>query len=65
MCVDKDELLIYDHEPTEGLQPRSKFSLNRPDATTTIMSAVPRSELPNTSNVDLPYVLKVSWWCNG
>lgn len=52
---------MYDHEPSAGMQPRSKIGLSRPGCITTVMSAVPRSELPNTSSVDLPYVLKVSF----
>ncbi|XP_066953798.1 citron rho-interacting kinase-like [Macrobrachium rosenbergii] len=59
VCVEKDELLIFDQELTGGIQPLSKFSLNRPDGSATIISAVPRSEQPNTSSVDLPYVLKI------
>ncbi|XP_042883993.1 citron rho-interacting kinase-like isoform X1 [Penaeus japonicus] len=59
VSLEQEEILIYDHEPSSGMQPRSKISLSRPGCITTVMSAVPRSELPNTSSVDLPYVLKI------
>ncbi|KAK7071774.1 hypothetical protein SK128_024513, partial [Halocaridina rubra] len=57
---EKEEILIYDQEPVSGLQPKSRFRLSCPNAVTTVVSAVPKSELPDTSNVDLPYVLKVA-----
>ncbi|XP_063605169.1 citron rho-interacting kinase-like [Penaeus indicus] len=59
VSLEQEEILMYDHEPSAGMQPRSKISLSRPGCITTVMSAVPRSELPNTSSVDLPYVLKI------
>lgn len=59
VSLEQEEILMYDHEPSTGMQPRSKISLSRPGCITTIMSAVPRSELPNTSIVDLPYILKI------
>ncbi|XP_045599128.2 citron rho-interacting kinase [Procambarus clarkii] len=57
--LEKEELLVYDHVPSSGMEPRSRIQLCQPGCMTRVMSAVPRSELPNTSLVDLPYVLKI------
>ncbi|XP_042220516.1 citron rho-interacting kinase-like [Homarus americanus] len=57
--LEEEEIMVFDHEPSNGMQPQSRTKLSRPGCLTAIMSAVPRSELPNTSNVDLPYVLKI------
>lgn len=57
--LEKEEILVFDQEPSVGGQPRSKTHLSQPNCCISVMAAVPKSELPNTSNVDLPYVFKV------
>ncbi|XP_045137030.1 citron rho-interacting kinase-like [Portunus trituberculatus] len=59
ISLEKDAVLVYDSEPSSTTQPRARVSLNRVGCSTTVMSTVPRSELPTTSSVDLPYILKV------
>lgn len=59
ICLEKETVLVYDKEPSSNTQARARVCLTRPGCTTTVMSTVPRSELPNTSSVDLPYILKV------
>lgn len=58
--LEGNEVLLFDDEPEGNTKPTAQLRLAQPGSSTTVISAVPKSELPNTSNVDLPYVLKVS-----
>lgn len=60
------EVLIFDHEPSDcsgpdspDLKPRRTVNLKVDSSRIEVVSTVPRSEIPATSSVDLPYVLKV------
>ncbi|KAK8723357.1 hypothetical protein OTU49_011677 [Cherax quadricarinatus] len=55
----KEDVLVYDSEPRAGTEPQIIVKLSQPDCLTRVMSAVPRSELPSISSVDLPYILKI------
>ncbi|KAG0718654.1 Citron Rho-interacting kinase [Chionoecetes opilio] len=59
ISLEKEAVLVYSCEPSSSTQPQARVSLTQPGCSTTVMSTVPRSELPNTTSVDLPYILKV------
>ncbi|KAK4323358.1 hypothetical protein Pmani_005912 [Petrolisthes manimaculis] len=57
--LEGDEVLVFDDEPEGNIKPTARLHLAQSGSSTSVISAVPKSELPNTSNVDLPYVLKI------
>ncbi|ELU13655.1 hypothetical protein CAPTEDRAFT_79340, partial [Capitella teleta] len=56
-----NRIAIYDSDATHGLDPIDELDLCPANGDVTVHSSVSPTELPNTANSDLPYILRLEF----
>lgn len=57
--LENTQLCIYEHEPTSGMSPVTKFNLCPTDGVGKVLKDVTASDCQNTAGTDLPFIIKI------